>query len=147
MSKSKGNVVVPYDVLDAYGADAFRWYFFTSKHPWDGYQFSVDAVGESLRSFLLQLWNTYGFYTLYANAAGDGYARTEPSTALDRWVLVALRRRSPRSPTASRPTTRRPPAARSPPSSTSSPTGTSAARAGASGTATAPPSRRCTSAW
>ena len=90
MSKSKGNVVAPKEVLDAFGADAFRWYFFTSKHPWDGYQFSVDAVGESLRAFLLQLWNTYGFYTLYANAAGDDYARTEPATALDRWALSRL---------------------------------------------------------
>ena len=67
MSKSLGNIVVPWDVIDKHGADAFRWYFFTSKHPWDGYVFSVDMVGESLRQFLLQLWNTYGFYVLYAN--------------------------------------------------------------------------------
>ncbi len=90
MSKSKGNIVAPWDVLDAYGADALRWYFFTSKYPWDGYQFSVDAVGESLRQFLLQLWNTYGFYTLYANAAGDAYARTGPETPLDHWALSRL---------------------------------------------------------
>jgi isoleucyl-tRNA synthetase len=90
MSKSKGNVVAPWDVLDAYGADAFRWYLFTSKQPWDGYQFSVEAVGESLRQFLLQLWNTYGFYTLYANAAGAGYARTAPATPLDRWAISRL---------------------------------------------------------
>ncbi|MEJ7891992.1 MAG: isoleucine--tRNA ligase [Solirubrobacteraceae bacterium] len=90
MSKSKGNIVAPWEVLDAYGADALRWYFFTSKHPWDGYQFSVDAVGESLRQFLLQLWNTYGFYTLYANAAGDEYARAEPATPLDRWAISRL---------------------------------------------------------
>jgi isoleucyl-tRNA synthetase len=91
MSKSKGNIVVPWDVLDAHGADAFRWYFFTSKYPWDGYLFSVDAVGESLRSFLLQLWNTYSFYVLYANAAGDDYRRAEPATDLDRWVISRLR--------------------------------------------------------
>ncbi|MEA2293723.1 MAG: isoleucyl-tRNA synthetase, partial [Solirubrobacteraceae bacterium] len=90
MSKSKGNIVVPWDVIAAHGADAFRWYFFTSKYPWDGYLFSVDAVGESLRQFLLQLWNTYGFYTLYANAAGDDYARAEPATELDRWAISRL---------------------------------------------------------
>ena len=86
MSKSKGNIVVPWDVIAMHGADAFRWYFFTSKYPWDGYLFSVETVGESLRQFLLQLWNTYGFYTLYANAAGEQYERAEPATALDRWI-------------------------------------------------------------
>ena len=90
MSKSKGNVVEPWGVLDAYGADALRWYFFTSKQPWDGYQFSREAVAESLRQFLLQLWNTYGFYVLYANAAG-GVERTAPETPLDRWAISRLR--------------------------------------------------------
>ena len=91
MSKSKGNVIAPWEVLDAYGADALRWYFFTAKQPWDGYQFSPSAVAESLRQFLLQLWNTYGFYTLYANAAGDDYARTAPETPLDHWAISRLR--------------------------------------------------------
>ena len=60
-------MVVPWDVIDAHGADAFRWYYFTSKQPWDGYRFSVETVGESVRQFLKPLWNTYGFYVLYAN--------------------------------------------------------------------------------
>jgi isoleucyl-tRNA synthetase len=68
MSKSKGNTVEPWQVLDTYGADAFRWYFFTSKQPWDGYRFSEEAIGEGVRLFLKQLWSTYFFYVLYANA-------------------------------------------------------------------------------
>ena len=67
MSKSRGNVVAPWDVIDRHGADAFRWYYFTSQQPWSGYRFSVETVGESVRKFLLTLWNTYSFYVLYAN--------------------------------------------------------------------------------
>ena len=57
MSKSKGNTVEPWQVLDTYGADAFRWYFFTSKQPWDGYRFSAETIGEGVRLFLKQLWS------------------------------------------------------------------------------------------
>jgi isoleucyl-tRNA synthetase len=91
MSKSKGNVVVPWDVIDRYGADAFRWYFFTSKQPWDGYRFSMDAVGEGVRLFLKQLWNTYGFYVQYANV--NDVEEVEPGRSddlLDRWILSRL---------------------------------------------------------
>jgi len=91
MSKSKGNTVEPWQVLDAYGADALRWYFFTSKQPWDGYRFSAETIGEGVRLFLKQLWSTYYFYVLYANASGEELAQaladTPPEGDLDRWAL------------------------------------------------------------
>ncbi len=79
MSKSKGNAVEPWQVLDAYGADAFRWYFFTSKQPWDGYRFSAETIGEGVRLFLKQLWSTYYFYVLYAHAAAERLSGAQAS--------------------------------------------------------------------
>jgi isoleucyl-tRNA synthetase len=93
MSKSLGNTVAPWDVIDRFGADAFRWYLFTSKFPWDGYRFSLDTIGEAVRQFLLQLWNTYSFYVLYANANEiDPATRTRLmlDSDLDRWILSRL---------------------------------------------------------
>ncbi|MGN6372452.1 MAG: isoleucine--tRNA ligase [Solirubrobacteraceae bacterium] len=91
MSKSKGNTVEPWQVLDSYGADAFRWYFFTSKQPWDGYRFSEEAIGEGVRLFLKQLWSTYFFYALYAHANRETLERAEQAAPsaddLDRWAL------------------------------------------------------------
>jgi isoleucyl-tRNA synthetase len=83
-------------VIAAHGADAFRWYYFTSQQPWAGYRFSVETVGESVRQFLLTLWNTYSFWALYANAEGLGPADfgAEPAAEsdLDRWALSRLNR-------------------------------------------------------
>jgi isoleucyl-tRNA synthetase len=89
MSKSRGNTVEPWQVLDTYGADAFRWYFFTSKQPWDGYRFSAETIGEGVRLFLKQLWSTYYFYALYARAAAGQLAGADAGQEqdLDRWAL------------------------------------------------------------
>ena len=96
MSKSKGNTVEPWQVLDTYGADAFRWYFFTSKQPWDGYRFSMETIGEGVRLFLKQLWSTYFFYVLYAHASADQLSQEPDGPAspapgadgdLDRWAI------------------------------------------------------------
>ncbi|PZR66719.1 MAG: valine--tRNA ligase [Solirubrobacterales bacterium] len=91
MSKSKGNVVDPFEILDDYGADALRWYFFTSKQPWDGYRFSTRTIAEGVRQFLIPLWNVYSFYVTYArvNAIPDDVAGTSEHP-LDRWVLSRL---------------------------------------------------------
>jgi isoleucyl-tRNA synthetase len=87
-----GNTVEPWEVIERYGADALRWYFFTSKQPWDGYRFSLETIGEAVRQFMLQLWNTYGFYVLYANVNGVSPNGGPPAAAgdLDRWVLSRL---------------------------------------------------------
>ena len=95
MSKSKGNVVSPQEVIDTHGADALRWYYLTSQQPWSGYRFSTEAVGESMRQFLLTLWNTYSFWILYANTeaievASEVGAPPNPSNELDRWILSRL---------------------------------------------------------
>ena len=88
MSKSRGNVVVPWEVIDTHGADAFRWYYFTSKQPWDGYRFSLDTVGESVRQLLKPFWNTVAFFVLYANV-NEPEGGGKP-TDLDRWILSSL---------------------------------------------------------
>ncbi|GAC1434131.1 MAG: isoleucine--tRNA ligase [Solirubrobacteraceae bacterium] len=90
MSKSRGNIVAPDAVLDTFGADALRWYFFTTKQPWDGYRFSTEAVGDGVRLFLRQLWNVYSFYVLYALAGDVPQDALGDATDLDSWVLSRL---------------------------------------------------------
>lgn len=94
MSKHKGNVVDPWSVLDKQGADAVRWYFYTSSAPWLPSRFAPEIVSEVQRKFLGTLWNTYAFFVLYAEI--DKY---DPSlydianvklSVMDRWILSEL---------------------------------------------------------
>jgi isoleucyl-tRNA synthetase len=92
MSKSKGNVVRPLDVINAHGADALRWYLYTASPPGNERRFSSDLVGEVVRTFMLTLWNTYSFFVTYANL--DKWTLTSdfrfPTSELDRWILSEL---------------------------------------------------------
>jgi isoleucyl-tRNA synthetase len=95
MSKSLGNAVDPWKIVDRYGADAVRWYFCTSKRPWDAHRFSEHAIADAVRQFLMPLWRAYGFYVMYANARRDALRSEsdgEPDRLreLDRWILSRL---------------------------------------------------------
>jgi isoleucyl-tRNA synthetase len=92
MSKTRGNVVSPWEVLDKNGADAMRWYLYTASPPGQERRFSSDLVGEVLRNFTLTLWNTYSFFVTYANLDGwkpEKGAKVEYSL-LDQWLLSSL---------------------------------------------------------
>ncbi len=94
MSKHKGNVVDPWQVLEKQGADAVRWYFYTASAPWLPSRFYEDAVSEVQRKFMGTLWNTYAFFILYATIDGFNPAlyTLEPDklAAMDRWILSRL---------------------------------------------------------
>ena len=94
MSKSKGNAVDPFEALETYGADAIRWYFYTSSAPWLPKRFSGKAVQEGQRKFMGTLWNTYAFFVLYANI--DNFDATrytleyDKLAVMDKWILSKL---------------------------------------------------------
>jgi isoleucyl-tRNA synthetase len=93
MSKSKGNVVDPWEVINAHGADAVRWYLYSATPPGNSRRFSTQLVEEAVRSFLLTLWNTYSFFITYANIDGfdpSGPREQRSENELDRWVLSRL---------------------------------------------------------
>ena len=96
MSKRLGNAVDPFGALDKYGADAVRWYMLTNSSPWENLKFDPEGVDEIRRKFFGTLYNTYGFFALYANV--DGWSpeslNTQHSTLnlteIDKWVLSKL---------------------------------------------------------
>ena len=94
MSKSKGNAVDPFNALETYGADAIRWYFYTSSAPWLPKRFSGKAVQEGQRKFIGTLWNTYAFFVLYANIdnfdASKYTLEYDKLPVMDKWLLSKL---------------------------------------------------------
>jgi len=92
MSKTRGNVISPWEVLEKHGADAMRWYLYTASPPGQERRFSSDLVGEVVRNFTLTLWNTYSFFVTYANL--DGWKPDTESVIeygpLDQWLRSSL---------------------------------------------------------
>lgn len=94
MSKRLGNAIDPFKTLDAYGADATRWYMVSNSQPWDNLKFDLEGVKEVQRKFFGTLYNTYNFFALYANIDGFNYADEEITDEnrpeIDRWILSVL---------------------------------------------------------
>lgn len=95
MSKRLGNAVDPFKTIDAYGADATRWYMISNANPWDNLKFNEEGIQEVRRTFFGTLYNTYGFFALYANV--DGYDPTTDKPVakkdlaeIDRWIISRL---------------------------------------------------------
>jgi isoleucyl-tRNA synthetase len=87
MSKSKGNVIDPWEIFRTKGADPLRWYFFSAGSPWTNRRVYGEGIDESIRKFLLTLWNTLSFFVTYANLEGfTPGEEPEPQHVLDRWI-------------------------------------------------------------
>ncbi|MDZ7695286.1 MAG: class I tRNA ligase family protein [Balneolaceae bacterium] len=94
MSKSKGNTVEPFEVIQKYGADTVRWYMMSNSSPWENLKFSEDGLQETQRKFFNTLVNTYSFFAMYANIDGFTYSGSPLPVAdrveMDRWVVSRL---------------------------------------------------------
>ena len=95
MSKRLGNAIDPFETVAKYGADAVRWYMVTNAQPWDNLKFDMDGVVESQRKFLGTLYNTYGFFAIYANLDQYNFNANNPVdpihfSEMDRWILSKL---------------------------------------------------------
>jgi isoleucyl-tRNA synthetase len=94
MSKRLGNAVEPFENLSTYGADATRWYMITNAQPWDNLKFDKDGITEVQRKFFGTLYNTYSFFSLYANIDGFDYSAPDvphnERPEIDRWILSRL---------------------------------------------------------
>lgn len=94
MSKSKGNVVNPFDTISQFGADATRWYLITNASPWESIKFDIEGIREVQRKFFGTLYNTYQFFALYANVDGfvfrEAYIPPSHRPEIDRWILSSL---------------------------------------------------------
>ena len=94
MSKRLGNAVEPFEVIEQYGSDPLRWYMITNSQPWDNLKFDIDGVDEVRRKFFGTLYNTYSFFSLYANVDGFTYQEAEVPVAerpeIDRWIISLL---------------------------------------------------------
>jgi len=94
MSKTKGNAIDPWQIIERYGADAFRWYMYTSGPPGEPRRFSFDTVGEVVKKFWSTLWHCYSFFVTYANIDGWTPQQQTPPPAerelLDQWLLAEL---------------------------------------------------------
>ena len=94
MSKHKGNVVNPFEQIEKYGADPVRFYMMTNSEPWDNLKFDEEGVAEMRRKFFGTLYNTYSFFSLYANVDGFDYSENDVPVAerpeIDRWILSVL---------------------------------------------------------
>ncbi len=94
MSKRLGNAVDPFEAIEKHGSDPLRWYMITNAQPWDNLKFDMDGVDEVKRKFFGTLYNTYGFFALYANVDGFNYREKEISLSerpeIDRWIISLL---------------------------------------------------------